>query len=348
MKKFLSILTMCSLILAGCGAADTASSSETANPSSEAVVSSEVPASSEVANEPTSENAEPLKIAALKGPTAMGMAKMMADNEGEYEFILASAPDELTGSIIQGELDVSAVPANLAATLWNKTEGKVQLVAINTLGVLYIVENGNTISSVADLKGKTIYATGKGSTPEFSLNYVLEQNGLVVGTDVMVEYKTEHAELATLLAADKAAIALLPEPFVTTAMSQNENIRVALDLGDEWVKVSPDSNIVTGGLVIQSTLPTEKAEQYAKFMEDYAASVEFMTNPANISEAAKLIEEAGIISASVAEKALPKCSIAFITGDEMMTITDSYYNVLFTGNPASVGGALPTEEFYAK
>ena len=180
-----------------------------------------------------------IRVAALKGPTAMGMVKLMDDAEkGEgannYIFTLAGAPDELTGPIIQGEFDIAAVPTNLAAVLYNKTEGKVKLAALNTLGVLYVVERGDTIQSVADLKGKTIYSSGQGAVPEYALNYVLEKNGLKPGEDVTVEYKSEHAEIATLLAAGNAQVALLPQPFVTATLAQNENLRVALDLTEAW------------------------------------------------------------------------------------------------------------------
>jgi NitT/TauT family transport system substrate-binding protein len=292
-----------------------------------------------------------VRIAALKGPTAMGMVKLMDDaakgtTANNYEFTLAGAPDELTGKIIQGEFDIAAVPTNLAATLYNKTQGKVKLAALNTMGVLYIVENGDTIRSMADLKGKTIYATGKGSTPEFALNYLLEHNG--IASDVTVEYKTEHTELATMLAAGQADIALLPEPFVTTVLQQNDQVRVALDLTKEWETVTnAASGLTMGCIVIQQKFIDEHPDTVAVFLEEYGDSVGFVTDPANIDVSAELVAAQGIIAnAPVAKIAIPKCNIVFKTGQEMKTIAGGFLQVLFDANPQSVGGTLPDEAFY--
>lgn len=315
-----------------------------------ATPSSPLPSAStpETASSVPEDNSKPLRIAALKGPTAMGMAKLIADNDGKYEITLAASPDELVGKIIQGELDIAAVPTNLAATLFNKTEGGVKLAAINTLGVLYLVENGDTIQSFADLKGKTIYLTGKGSTPEFALQYLLSENGLTVGTDVFLEYKTEHSELATLLAADKATIALLPQPFVSSAMMQNEGLRIALDLTAEWEKVATGSSLAMGGLLVQSKLLTENKEGYDRFMADYRQSVDFMIDSKNLEQAASYIEQADILKAPVAKKALPYCSITLITGEKLPSVAGGFLEVLFNADPKSVGGKLPDESFYAK
>ena len=175
-------------------------------------------------------DAEPMRIAALKGPTAMGMVQMMDAEDSAREFTIASAVDEIPPMIVKGSVDVAAVPANLASVLYNNTEGAVEVLAINTLGVLYIVENGDSINSVEDLRGKTIYASGKGATPEYALDYILTGNGIDPSADVTIEWKSEHAEcLAALLAAENG-VALLPQPFVTTAQMQNEGIRTALDL----------------------------------------------------------------------------------------------------------------------
>ena len=193
-----------------------------------------------------------VRAAALKGPTAMGMIKLMDDSDNDeksnYEFEIFAAPDELTPLIIKGDVDIACIPANLASVLYNKTEGEVEVLAVNTLGVLYIVENGGeTVNSISDLKGKTLYASGQGSTPEYALNYLLNSNG--IADDVTVEWKTEHAECLTALTENPGSVALLPQPFVTTAMTKNESIRVAVDLNDEWDKLGNNSSLITGVVV---------------------------------------------------------------------------------------------------
>ena len=293
-----------------------------------------------------------IRVAGLKGPTAMGMVKMMDDSakgksQGNYAFTLAGAPEELTGPIVQGQFDIAAVPTNLAATLYNKTQGKVQLAALNTLGVLYIVETGDTIQSVEDLRGRTIYATGKGSTPEYALHYVLSQNGLTPGKDVQVEYKTEHSELAALLAAGQADLALLPQPFVTSVLAQNENARTALDLTQLWEDASQGKSVLTMGcLLVQKSFAQEHPQALAAFLKEYQESVGYVTDEKNLDEVSTLIEEQGIIKKAVAQEALPQCNIVFITGEEMKTMTQGFLQVLFQADPTSMGGTLPGDDFY--
>ncbi len=339
MKKILSLAMSLAMIfsLAACSPAENSSST---------------PSSSESSQSSAPAEKIQISVAALKGPTAIGMVEMMHNaQEGttanDYQFTLAGAPEELVGKIVQGEFDIAAVPTNLASTLYNKTEGGVQLAALNTLGVLYIVENGDTIHSMADLAGKTIYATGAGSTPEFALNYLLEQNGLQAGTDVQVEYKTEHSELATLLASGQADIALLPQPFVTSVLNQNEQVRVALDLTEEWEKATQGASVLTMGcVVVQKSFAEEHPEALAQFMAEYEASVNFVNDPVNLETAAQYTEDFDIIAAAVAQKAIPQCNIVFMTGEEMQQATQGFLEVLFEADPASVGGKLPDEGFY--
>ncbi len=287
-----------------------------------------------------------VKVAVLKGPTGMGMAKLMNDYGNEYDFTLASAPTDITASVIKGEYDVAAVPINLAATLYKKTNKAYSLAAINTLGVLYVLENGNTVNSVEDLRGKTIYATGQGSTPEYILDYVLTENGIDPDKDVTIEYKTEHSELTTLLAADKAAIGVLPEPNVTTAMSKNEDLRVALDLTEEWKKVSPDSEVMQGCIIVKNKFAEEHPEVFEEFLTRYEQSVEFVNDDPS---AAELIAQKEIVpSAAIAEKALPRCKIVFIRAEEAKDRLNGFLNVLYTADPQSVGGEMPDEDFIYK
>lgn len=293
-----------------------------------------------------------VKVAALKGPTGMGLAKLIdesaaGESKNQYEFTLASSADEILANIIQGEFDIAAVPTNVASILYNKTEGQIQMAAINTLGVLYVLSTDDSITSVADLAGKTVYSTGQGAVPEIAFNYILEQNGLIPGEDVTIEYRSEHSELAALMASGEAEIAVLPQPFVTSVLNQNENVRVALDLTEEWNQVTNgESDLTMGCIVVQKSFAEEHPEEMAAFMEEYQASVEYVTAEENLEDAAALIEKADIIQAAVAQKALPECNIVFITGEDMENISNGFLQVIFDSEPTLVGGALPDEDFY--
>ena len=293
-----------------------------------------------------------VRVGSLKGPTAMGMVKLMEEDTAgttvnDYEFTLAGAADEITPLLIKGELDIAALPTNAASVLYNKTQGKVELLALNTLGVLYVVENGDSVQSVEDLRGKTIYSTGKGATPEYALNYILGENGLTAGTDVTVEYKSEHSELASLLAAGQADLAVLPQPFVTSVLAKNPDVRIALNLTEEWDKVTEDgSKLTMGALVVRKDFAESNPEAVRNFLKEYQASTQYVTDEANLDDAAALIEQYGIISAAVAKQALPYCNIVCITGEEMRTAAEGFLSILAKANPQSVGGTLPAEDFY--
>lgn len=331
MKKIVSMICAVSLsaaLLVGCGSS--ASSKSAVSSESEVASSKEAVESTPVSAEATSETATTnpvnVNVTAMKGPTAMGMVEFMseADNgeltDNNYNFTLAAAPDEVSAALAQGTTDIAAVPANLASVLYNNTNGGVEVLAINTLGVLYIVESGDTVQSVEDLRGKTIYASGKGSTPEYVLNYILSQNG----------------------------IAMLPQPFVTTAQTKSDNIRVALDLTNEWDKLQVDSDtpsaLITGVAVVRTEFAEEHPEAVTAFMEHYKESVNFVNE--NTSDAAQLIGSYDIVPAAVAEKALPACNIVYITGNEMKNKLSGYLNVLFEQNPKAVGGNVPGDDFY--
>lgn len=341
MKKFCSwllVMALFAVALTGCGSksADDSKTEKT-----------------ETKQEETTKPVD-VNIAALKGPTAMGMVKFMdeADNgkldDENYKFQIAASADEVTPKLVQGELDIAAVPANLASVLYNNTKGKVQVLAINTLGVLYIVENGDTIQSAADLKGKTIYASGKGSTPEYALNYILKENGINPTSDVTIEWKSEHSECVAALASDPSGIAMLPQPFVTTAQTKNPNIKVALDLTEEWDKIQKkndgDSALLTGVVVARTEFAEENPEAVQNFLAHYKESVDYVND--NTDDAAKLVGQYDIVPEAVAKKALPECNIVCITGDEMKDQLSGYLQVLFDANAESIGGALPEDDFY--
>ena len=354
-KRFVALLLSAVLCLSM-----TACSAGTAEPEAPAVKPSETPVETPAApaapeapaETPLAEPAERpvINIAGLKGPTSLGMLMLMEGDENQttandYEFLLAGAADEIVGKIVTGELDIAAVPTNVGATLYKKTEGGVQLAALNTLGVLYILENGESIQSIEDLAGKSLVATGQGSTPEYALNMILEKNGL--SDSVTVEYKSEHSEVPPMLLSGDATIAMLPQPFVTSVLAQNENIRVALDVTEEWNKaVNGESDLTMGCVIVRKEFAENNPEALNAFLDEYKESVDYVN--ANPAEAAQISERFDIIKAAVAEKAIPECNIVFIEGDEMQKIASGCLQILFEANPKSVGGAVPDEAFYYK
>lgn len=346
-NRIVSLLTaavLC-LSLAACGGSTSAASSAAASSEPTTVESASEPASvtEEAASPETA--AEGLRVAGLKGPTTMGLVNLMDSEAGaDYTFTMYGAADEIVPLLVKGELDAAAIPANLAATLYQKTQGQVEVACVNTLGVLYILENGETIQSVADLKGQTIVTTGKGTTPEYVLRYVLSQNGIDPDADVTIEYCSEATEALSQVQAGQATIAMLPQPFVTSALSQVEGLRVALDMNDEWQKVA-GSQLVTGVLVVRKDAVEADPESFAAFLEGYEASVEAANT--DLEGTAALCESYGIVAkAALAQKALPECNIVFETGETMKTDLVNYFQVLFDADPASVGGAMPADDFY--
>ncbi len=292
---------------------------------------------------------EKIRLIALKGPTGMGMAKLIDDDTNtktkyDYEFNILSAPTDVNAEVIKGEYDVAAVPINLASVLYHKTEEQLKIAAINTLGVLYMLENGNAINSVSDLKGKTIYATGQGSTPEYVLRYVLTKNNINPDSDVTIEFLADHTELTEKLKNNSVAVGMLPEPNVTTVLSANSSFRRALNLTEEWDKVS-DYQLIQGCIIVNKKFAEEYPTALNDFLDEYKASVDYVNN--NIDDASLLIEKAGIVpKAAVAKKALPNCNICFIKGEEMKNAVNAMLNVLFEANKQSVGGKVPGNEFY--
>ena len=344
MKKILSLLLAFSLALrlAACGGS--ASSAASGAAVSEAASSA---AASEAAA-PLSAT-EPLRIAGLKGPTTMGLVNLLSMEQAgtaamDYDLQLYGAADEIVPLLIKGELDMAAIPANLAATLYQKTNGGIQAVAVNTLGVLYVVEQGDTVHTMADLKGRTILSTGKGTTPEYVLRYLLTANGLDPDKDVDIQYYSEATEVTAQMAAAQDAIAVLPQPYVTAAGLKDDTLRVALDLTAEWDKVA-DTQLITGVTVVRKAYAEEHPDVVAAFLADYAQSV----NAANtdLDGTAALCEEQGVVAkAAIAKKALPDCNIVCLTGEELKADAAGYLQALYDADPAAVGGALPGEDFY--
>ena len=284
-----------------------------------------------------------IRIAALKGPTGMGMVKLAdKQNYPNYTVSIEALPDALNPRIISGEVDVAAVPVNLASVLYNKLDGDISVLAVSTLGVLYVVEAGSEVNSVADLAGKTVYATGQGATPEYILNYLLDKNG--VAGSVEVNYVGEHAALATMLADGSAEIGMLPEPNVTSTLAGNDNLRIALNLTEEWNKVC-STELVQGVVIARKSFVNEHPEAIEQFLREYEKSSAFVNE--NIDEAAKLIVDVGILgNVEIAKKAIPNCNISFSKGEAMHKAVEGMLTVLFEANPKSIGGKLPDKDFY--
>lgn len=287
---------------------------------------------------------EKIKIGVLKGPTGLGSVKMMEDDESgeKYDFTVAGAADELTGRLVSGDLDIAMLPTNAIATLYNKTGGDIVCLGVNTLGVLYILENGNSINSVSELEGKTILASGKGSTAEYVLEAILEKNSV----NAEIFWATEHSEAVTLAATGKYDIVMLPEPFVTNLSSKMPEFRVALDLAEEWEKVYGGVSLTMGGVAVRKDFLEANPKAIKTFSEDYGKSIEYVnSDPAS---AAKLAEKYEIIAAAVAEKAIPNCHIVWINGDKYKDMLEGFLSVLLSEDPSLIGGKLPEDDFYAK
>lgn len=293
-----------------------------------------------------------VRIATIAGPTGMGMAHLMENadagtTKNEYEFAsVATAPDQVFPKLTNSEVDIAALPTNVAANLYNKTNGKIKLLAINTLGVLYMLENGTQIQSVADLRGKTIYSTGQGANPEFILNYVLKENGIDPATDVTIKFVKENEELAALMANGTATVAMVPQPVATTITNKNKDVRIALSMNDAWEAVAGEENkLMMGCVVVRTEFLNENPEAVATFLSEYEDSIKKAN--ADAKGTGRLCALHGIVGvAAVAQKAIPYCGLTFVSGETMKTQINKYYSVLFEANPQSIGGSMPDDGFY--
>lgn len=290
-----------------------------------------------------------IRIGSLKGPTSMGLVSLMDQTKnGEagqnYEFTMAAAADEINAAFLKGDLDIVLIPANVASVLYHKTEGQIAVVDINTLGVLYLLESKETVSSVADLAGRTVYLPGKGTTPDYALQYLLEENGVEIG-EVDLQYKSEAAEVISALSEEPDALGLLPQPAATTACMQQKDLRIALDLTEEWDKVTMDSSLVTGVTAVRREFLEQNEAAVQAFVQDHMESAQFANE--NVEEAAELVAALEIVpKATVAAQAIPYCNITCLTGKDLRTALSGYLDVLARQNPEAVGGKVPSDDFY--
>ena len=364
MKKTMKLLAAAlagTLVLGGCAgnkettaaSAESETVKETEAQSTEAE-SSQAEAETEKEETETSDAAgsgTAIRVGSLKGPTSMGLAELMdraekGETENDYTFTMAGKADELVGSIASVDLDIVLVPANVASILYTKTQGNVNVIDINTLGVLYVVASDDSISSMEDLKGKTVYMTGKGTTPEYVMNYLLSENGLTDG-DVTLEFKSEATEVASVLKEDSSAVGVLPQPFATAACIQNEALKPVLDLTEQWNLLNKEngSQLVTGVTIVRSDFLKENEEAVKLFIEDHKASAAYTSE--HLDEAAEMVAALGIVEkAPIAKKAMPACNIVCITGEEMKSALSGYLSVLEAADAKSVGGQLPADDFY--
>ena len=366
MKKFISMALISALMLtmfASCQNGSNTSASSASSEQSSSEASSEAssePESSEESSKESSEEASSeaavetldasMNIAFLKGPTGLGALQLMDKAEkGEtaidYNITIVAAAEEVVSGIGSGEFDLAAAPSNLASTLYNKTSGNVSLVAINALGVLYLMQKGDvTVSTIEDLRGMDIISSGEGTTAQYVVDYILTANGIDPETDVNITYYTEHAEAATALASAENAVAVLPQPFVTTVALQNEGISIALDLTEEWEKVTDGNQLVMGSIIGRNEYIEANPEAMDAFLTEYAASTAWVNE--NPAEAGALSEQFGLFPAAVATKAIPNCNITFMEGDEMKKNAENFLSIMFDYAPATIGGAMPEDDFY--
>ena len=342
MKKLFSLTLALALALGltACGPKE-APETETTPPAAETTPVAESQA-------PTSEPGTEINLGLLNGPTGMGAAKLLSDNDaGEtvnhYAVTLGSDPaNDILPKLNNGELDIAALPTNVAANLYNKT-GKVQLLALNTLGVLYILENGDTVNSLADLNGKTLYAINQGTNTEYVLDYLLTQNGLDPDTDVDIQWKTSE-EVTSLMASGEIDLCMLPVPAATTVLMQNSDVRDAIDLSDAWTQSGAAGTFTMGCVVVRTEFAQENPQAVQDFLTEYEASINYIKD--NPEEGAALIEQYGIVpKAAIAQAAIPQANMIFVAGQDMKSIS-SYYEVLFAADPESIGGSIPDDGFY--
>lgn len=339
----LSLVTLLALAACGAGPAEESTAPSPAG-------SPESPSAEESPEAVGPDTGLEIDIMVLNGTTGFGMVPLIASAEaGEaalnYSFSVETDASIVSAAMINGDADIAALPTNAAATLYNRTEGDVQLLALNTLGVLYLVSDGSVeVSSVEDLRGQTVYAPAQ--NPTFIFQYICEQNGLTVGEDVIIDNTyAQPAELNAAAASGTVSLAVLPEPMVTIARSQNESLSVALDLTAEWDAVAPEGSLVQGCVVVSRAFAEEHPAELSQFLADYGASVESVID--DPESAAADIAAAGVFAQeAVAAKAIPNCNLCFITGEEMRSAMEEFLNIMYAVAPESIGGAVPDGGFY--
>lgn len=327
MKKIISLLLALAMVLvfAGCGA-------------------------KEPTKTPDADKTVKANVFMISGPTGIGAVNLMSADEagtakGDYEFTVVANPTEIVAKISNKEADIAAVATNMASTIYNKTNGGVTVLAVNTLGVLNVLTNGTEINTLADLKGKKVYTTGQGANPEYVIDYLLEKNGVNPDTDVDLQFKAEGTELVSVWATDPTAVIIAPQPVASSVLAKYKGSKLAIDLTDEWDKVGENSALMMGCVIVRNEFLNANKATVDLFLEEYEASIKKATG--DLDGTAALCEKYGIVAkAAVAKKAIPASNICFVTGNEMKTKLSGYLAVLFAADKKAVGGKLPADDFY--
>ena len=354
MKRSLSLLLTAALalsLLAGCGPKNPPAGSSAPVPGSS---SSQPDKSGDASSggDTSGASGPSIRFMALSGPTGVGAAKLMADHDADaqnsaiasYEIVTDNT--QVQTALANGDVDIAAIATNAAASLYAKTDGGIQVLAVNTLGVLYILEKGDTVHSMADLAGKTLYAPSntKGANPEHILNHLLTGNG-VDPSDVNIEWLTPQ-EITVKMTSSDAGICMLPVPAATALLVKDSGVREAVSLSDAWQDLE-GSPLPMGCVVARTEYIEENPLGVEAFLAAYEKSINYISDPANSADAAALVAQYEFApNTKVAEKAIPQCSLTFITGQEMKTTLEDYYSILFQVEPKSIGGGLPFDSFY--
>lgn len=333
MKKLLAVILTLTMLFALCSCGNADKSKDESQSKGDAVV------------------AEEMNVYVLSGPTGIGAVNLWAksdsgNTQNKYHFSCVSANDEIVAAVSKGDADIAAVATNMAAALYNKTDGNVEVIAVNTLSVLSMLAKNDEIKSLDDLKGKDIYAPGQGANPEYILRYILSGNGIDPDKDVNIHFVAEGSELMSVWASDPSAVILAPQPVATSLLVNNkDDAKVIFDMSDEWNKIADDSKLMMGCAIVRKDYLKEHPDAVKLFLEEYKESV--MTAVNDPESTGTLCESYGIIpKAAIATKAIPSCGLTFVTGAEMKNDLSGYLSVMFNANPKSVGGSLPADDFY--
>lgn len=275
------------------------------------------------------------KLAVFNGVTSLGVAKLVKDRGYAYESSLYTDLSEVENLIKNGGADMAAVPVESAARLFNETKGAVKIIAVNNLGVLHLVTGDESIKTLADLKDKTVYATGKGTAYEHIMNFIFEKNAI----SPKVEYVATEAELVTLAIEGKADICIIPEPYATKVVFENTKMKRVIDLSDEWNKFS-EAPLVQGVIVARTEYIEQNPEYIEQFLFQNEISVNFLNE--NIDAGADMLYNGQYFSTfDLARECVPACNLYFMKGEEMKAAVKVVYDVLpaeLTGGTVSADG----------
>lgn len=355
-KRMLCLAFSAMLVLTACGTRSNDTTTQEASAevmteitSQEVTIEASLTEQEDTAEVLAEESKPTLNMMMIKGFPSLGAVNLMEANEQQtssniYNIAISITPDEVTAKLLSGEVDIAAIPTNMAATLYNKSDGQIKILAINTLGVIKLISTDDSIQTLEDLKGKSMLGSGKGAIPEYTFDYILRQNGIDPEKDLTIEYKPGHEETSTLMSEDQITIATIPEPSATQVLTKNDKARIVLDITEEWDKLNTGATLSQGCIVVQSSLIEKNPTAITNFLQDYTLSTQLLQS--NLDETAILCAKFDILPEQVAITAIPRSNQVMITGNEMRDGLKPFFQILFDANPDSIGGALPTDDFY--